>query len=63
MEKKKKEKKETNSSYFVIRLDQYNWLRRQSYERHMSMSAIVREALDLLIKKTPEVKDTQFVRE
>ena len=49
-EKVVKEKIKTRSSYFVILFDQYQWLRKESYETHKSMSAIIREAISLLMK-------------
>lgn len=49
-ENKLKEKVNTRSSYFVILLEQYQWLRKESYETHRSMSAIIRDAINLLMQ-------------
>lgn len=39
------------SNYFGVLKSQYEWLRKESYESHVSMSSLIREAIELLKKK------------
>jgi hypothetical protein len=40
---------------FTVRLDpeQHEWVRRQAFERHVSMQKIIEEALDVLRNQQP----------
>lgn len=58
-ESKIKKVKNWISSYFVIRIDQAEWLRTQSYYTRKSMSLLMREALDLYIAKQKEDADPE----
>lgn len=53
MANKVETKTKTNqiSSYFGILHEQYEWLRKEAFESHQSMSSLIREAIELL-KKT-----------
>jgi len=45
---------EVMRSYFVLRKDQYKWLRQTAFDQHTNMSMLMREALDLFIKLQAE---------